>query len=77
MTMLDDYHPVVMAPAFVPAEVPMFAELGPRAEPVMVTAAFDHDVFSARNRWRRDGDHAECCKNVSKLLHVFSSSEWD
>ena len=71
MTLLDDHDlPVVMAPAFVAAEVAMLAEFGTGAETVMVAAALDYRGFSAGNRRRRDGDRAKGCNNVSKLLHV-------
>jgi hypothetical protein len=60
----------MMAPAFVPAEVPMLAELGTGAETVMVAAALDYRGLSAGNRRRSDGDRAKGCDNVSKLLHA-------
>jgi hypothetical protein len=71
MTMLDHHDlSVMMAPAFVPAEVAMLANLGAGAVPVMVGAAFDYDIFSTCDRRRCDGNGAERCKNVSELLHV-------
>jgi hypothetical protein len=72
-TVLDDNDPAVMvamAPAFVPAEVAMVAELGAGAEMTMFAAAPDHDVLGACNRRRRDSDRAKRSDNVSKLLHV-------
>jgi hypothetical protein len=73
MSMLDDNDPAVMvamAPAFVPAEVAMVAELGAGAEMMMFAAAPDHDVLGACNRRRRNSDRAKRSDNVSKLLHV-------
>src|SRR5881628_1904567 len=68
---LHNHHPVgvVMAPTFVPASVPMFAEFGARAEAIMV-AALDHDGLSTCNRWCRDSNRAESGNNVSKLSHI-------
>src|ERR1700676_2337352 len=73
MTLLDDHHlvGVVMTPAAMHAEVPMFAELGTRTKKMMlVGTALDHDGLGARNRRRRNSDNAKGSKNVSKLLHV-------
>src|SRR6266481_3194046 len=67
---------VMTAPASVPAEVPMFAELGARPHGMMMGTALDHDGLSICNRWRRDSNRAKGGKNVSKLLHVRSSIEW-
>jgi hypothetical protein len=62
--MLDDDHPVMM----VPAVIAMFAKLGMCPEVTM--AAFpDHDGLGAGNRRSRDRNRAQCCNNVTKLLH--------
>ena len=78
MTLLDNHHlvSVVMAPASVQAEVPMFAELGARTHVMMMGTALDHDGLSACNRRGCDSNRAKGGKNVSKLLHVRSSIEW-
>jgi hypothetical protein len=78
MTMLDDHHPVIVAAPTVVAmfpevamfaEVAMLAEFGTRAETIMVVM-LDHQGLSTRNRRRRNGDRAQRCENVSKLLHI-------
>src|SRR6266576_1517863 len=61
-TMLDDHHPVRVAmapPAFMPAAIAMFAELGMRAVAVMITAALDHDGLGVGNRRCRNRDGAK------------------
>jgi hypothetical protein len=72
MTPLDDHHlvSVMMAPASVQAEVPVFAELGASTHLMMMGAALDHDGLSACDRRCRDSNRAKGRKNVSKLLHV-------
>src|SRR5450631_4772708 len=73
--MLDNHYPVgvAMTPAFVPAVIAMFAELGACAVAAMmvaVAAVPDHDGFGAGDRRRCDSNRAKCCNNVSKLLHA-------
>src|ERR1700724_3357909 len=73
--MLDHHDPVgvAMTPAFMPAVIAMFAELGVCAVTAMmvaVAAVPDHDGFSAGDRRRCDSNRAKCCNNVSKLLHA-------
>src|SRR5216683_2359959 len=61
-TMLDDHHSVRVAmapPAFMPAVIAMFAELGTRAVAVMKTAAVAHDGLGGRNRRGRNRDGAK------------------
>src|SRR6267143_5246312 len=61
-TMLDDHHSVRVAmapPAFMPAVIAMFAELGTRAVAGMMTAALDHDGLGAGNRRCRNRDRAK------------------
>src|SRR5712691_9414980 len=73
-TMLDDHHPVSVAmapPAFMPAVIAMFAELGMRAVAVMITAALDHDGLGVGNRRCRNRDRAKRRDDQSKLLHAF------
>src|SRR5450631_2913846 len=74
-TMLDNHYPVgvAMTPAFVPAVIAMFAELGARAVAAMmvaVAAVPDHDGFGAGDRRCCDSNRAKCCNNVSKFLHT-------
>ena len=64
MTMLDDNHPVMVR---MPAMTAMHFSAG--AEMTMA-AIPDHDVFSAGDRRRRDGDGGKCGNYVSKLLHA-------
>src|SRR6195256_1775773 len=62
MTMLDDHHSVSVAmapPAFMPAVIAMFAELGMRAVAVVITAALDHDGLGVGNRGCRNRDRAK------------------
>ena len=59
----DNHDPVMMV--MTPAVIVM--HFGTRVE--MVTIMSDHDVFSACDRRRRDGDRAKRGNNVSKLLH--------
>jgi hypothetical protein len=79
MTMLEDYHLVVMtAPAAI--AITMLAEFGAMLAKFaavfaefatrMIPVATDDDVLSTRNRWGRDGEHAKGCNNVSKFLHA-------
>src|SRR5215217_6285638 len=75
--LLDDHHLVVMAMAAVPAAV-VATKFGTRTESmiakiaVMVIATlFDDHCFGACNRRGSDGNRAESCKDVAKLLHFF------
>jgi hypothetical protein len=72
VTVLDDHHSVgvAMTPAFVPAVIAMFAELGACAIALMMVAVPDHDGFSAGDRRCCDSNRAKRCNNVSKLLHT-------
>ena len=75
VTMPDHHDPVgvAMTPAFVPAVIAMFAELGARvvaAMMVAVAAVPDHNGFSAGDRRRCDSNRAKSCNDVSELLHT-------
>jgi len=60
--MLDDHHPVVVAPAVIAIPTVIMV-------PAMITM-LDHDGLGTGNRRRRDGNGAKGGDNVSKLLHV-------
>jgi len=73
--MLDDHHSVgvAMTPAFVPAVIAMFAELGARPVAAMMVAVApvpDHNGFGTGDRRRCDSNRAKSCNDVSKLLHA-------
>jgi len=65
VTMLDDHNLVVMTPAV----ITVVAKLGMCAH-VTMAAFLDHDGLCAGNRRCRDRNRAQCCNNVTKLLHV-------
>jgi hypothetical protein len=69
--MLDDHYSVgvAMTPAFVPAVIAMFAELGARAVAAMMVAVAtvpDHNGFSAGDRRRCDSNRAGAAQLVLK-----------
>src|SRR5260370_27005715 len=72
MALLDDHHlvGVLMAPASVQAEVSMLAELGARAQSMML-AALDHDGLGAFNRRRRDGAATAIAPSAAKTYPSF------